>query len=600
MYKFKKKFLNFLIIFLFDNNPWFCYLFLKVSNRFFYESSISRVNLEVDKDKKKVFKKLNQLYAKRKYSEYIKLLSINKRFITEEKKTKYLLWAALITSGKLESKYYIGRAININPRLIDNISGSFIISAYPQKTQIQEYLKKKALYSKYITPLIFCYIVAKYYGLEYLTSISRNSDLLSELSIQEQLELFFLVNDYQQVLKLFEYNKNEVFSLKSYERIYDSCVKLGQLSLAQEIFSDADEIYANPNCEINPHAINNKLERYFWFEKGDLVKGFNTYKRQKLSKVLFVSFADQYTQKLEDIINANSPLVLASWGPGDEIRFSPLYSLLFKLNVSITFTCEPRLYKLLSQRYPAVKFISVKRSRRLNIIDAEKYSQLPHSSLHHLMDNALLTELHKFDKVTLLNDICSELVEDHIQSLQTLDFRILKSSISPFIINKVRQLRNNNKTLIGLCWQSPLESVRRNEHYFMLADMAPLFKLENVIFVNLQYDSYKEIEQIKKIYNKVLVDTNIDLFNDFLGSCYLMQHLDIIVSVGTSVLELAGFSGTKTFALTNHFSFKPRVQKDNRDLWFPNIKYVDEMTHLSKKEVADKIANNIESLNDLD
>ena len=88
----------------------------------------------------------------------------------------------------------------------------------------------------------------------------------------------------------------------------------------------------------------------------------------------------------------------------------------------------------------------------------------------------------------------------------------------------------------------------------------------------------------------------IDQFNDFSSVYYVMQHLDIIVSAGTTVLELAGLSGTKTFVLTNHPAFKSRVQKGNHDLWFPNIEYIDDMTHLSKLEVVDKIAGRVEAL----
>ena len=78
-----------------------------------------------------------------------------------------------------------------------------------------------------------------------------------------------------------------------------------------------------------------------------------------------------------------------------------------------------------------------------------------------------------------------------------------------------------------------------------------------------------------------------------------MQNIDVIVSAGTSVLELAGLSGTKTFVLTNHQFFKERIKKNNTDLWFPNIRYVDEMSQLNKNEVVVKIANNIEALNEI-
>lgn|GEM_PF-2438243 len=601
--KFIRKYVVKSVLYLFYKSPWLRNIILlnAGNNQAFASPAISKIKTAEDKEKTQVFKKLNRLYHKRRYIQYIKLLNAHELWIIEERKSKYFSWAALITKGTLQSKVYIGNAVSIHPIAINDITTSIIISEYPKKFEIEEYLKQKALSSEYITPLVFCYVVAKFDGLESLVSLSRKPNFLTSLNYKEQLEFYVLVNDFQQVIFLYEGNKNRVFTPKCYERIYDAYTRLGQLSLAEGVFLEADELYAPLNnaisAEINPHVINNKLERHFWLAKGNLVSAFHTYKRQRLSQILFVSFEDKYTQKLEDILNANSPLVLASWGPGDEIRFSCLYDLLSKLNTSITVSCEPRLYELLSQCFPGVKFIPVNRTRRVSDNDAEQYNQLPHAKLHHLMDNTLLSELHKFDKVTILTDILSELFDAYRQSYQSTDFKFSKSNVSPSVINEVKQLRQKNKTLIGLSWRSSIETTGRNEHYFKLSELAPLLKLENVAFVNLQYgDCNEEVLQVKNHYNFEMVNLNIDQFNDFSSVYYVMQHLDIIVSAGTTVLELAGLSGTATYTLTNHPSFKSRVQKDNHDLWFANIKYIDDMTHLSKIEVVDEIAKRVEAL----
>jgi len=591
------------VLYLFYKSPWLRNIVLlnAGNNQAFASSAFSKIKFAEDKEKTQVFKKLNRLYHKRKYTQYIKLLNTHELWIIEERKSKYFSWAALITKGTRQSKVYIGNAVSINPIAVNDITTSIIISEYPQKSEIEDYLKKEALSSEYMTPLISCYVIAKFDGLEYLASLSRQSTFLTQLNYKEQLELYSLVNDFQQVVLSYEDNNDKVFTPKCYERIYDAYTRIGQFSLAEGIFLEADELYAPLksaiSAEINPHVINNKLERHFWFAKGDLVSAYHTYKRQRLSQILFVSFADKYTQKLEEIIDASSPLVLASWGPGDEVRFSCLYDLLSKLNASITISCEPRLYALLSQRFPDVKFISVNRTRRVSNSDSEQYNQLPHAKLHHLMDNALLPELQKFDKVTILTDIVSELFDDYLQNHQTIDFRLPSLSVSSSIIDEVKQLRQKNKTLIGLSWRSSIETIGRNEHYFQLPELTSLLKLENVVFVNLQYgDCNEEVQRIKNNYDFEFINVNVDQFNDFLSVYYVMQNLDVIVSAGTTVLELAGLSGTKTFALTNHPSFKSRVEKGNHDLWFPNIQYIDDMSHLSKVEVVDKIANRIGAL----
>ena len=136
--------------------------------------------------------------------------------------------------------------------------------------------------------------------------------------------------------------------------------------------------------------------------------------------------------------------------------------------------------------------------------------------------------------------------------------------------------------------------------YFNLNELAPLLKLEDMIFVNLQYGNCsEEIMHLQSHCDSEFINLDVDYYNDFLSVYYIMQNLDVIVSSGTTVLELAGLSGTETFVLTNHQYFKPRIQKNNRDVWFPNIKYIDGMTNLSKIDVVTKIAKNIEALNEI-
>lgn len=536
------------------------------------------------------------MYNTHKHAQYINFFDTHKLWILEERESKYFGWAALITNGTRESKVYIGNAVSINPIAINDIITSIIISDAPQGSKIKKHLKKKAFSSENMTPLALCYVVAKFYGVEALATLFCKPSFLTQLNYKEQLELYYLVNNAQQVVLLYENNKDKVFTLQCYERIYDAYTRLGQLKFAEGVFLEADELYAPLknviSAEINPNAINNKLERQYWFAKGDFVRAFHAYKRQQLSQVLYVSFEDKYTQELEDIINAKSPLVLASWGLGDEIRFSRLYNLLTKLNPSITISCEPRLYELLSLRFPEVKFISTGRTYRVTENDSEAYNKLPHDKLHHLMDNALLYELEQFDKVTIVTDLTSQLFDDYLQNRKTIDVRHPSSVLSSSFIDEVKKIREKNKTIIGLSWRSSIETIVRNEHCFQLQELEPLFKLENVAFVILQYGDYsKEVERIKTNYN---VDTS--LLNDFSGVYDVMQHLDIIVSTGSTVLELAGLSGIKTFALTNVPHFKSRVQKDNHDLWFPSIEYIDDMTHLNKVELVDKIAKKIEAL----
>lgn len=552
------------------------------------------------KEKIKTFKLLNQVYKKGDYSHYIKLVEEYDPQITFEGKSKYFSWAGLILKGSRDSMVYIGKAASINPISVNDITTSIIISAYPNQKEIKKYLRKKAIASKSITQITYCYVVLKFDGMDALVSLSRKKRFIDRLTPFEQLELFYLMNDFEKVILFYEANVHILYSSKCYERIYDSYTRLGQLNCAEKIFVEADSKHGQSkksiSMEINPHVINNKLERHFWFTKGDLKRAYNTYKRQRLSQILSVCFLSKYSQNLQDIIEARSPLILASWGPGDELRFSGLYDFLVKLNKSITISCDPRLYDLLQWRFPDVKFRAVKRTRRVSVEDQEEFNCLPHSKLHHIMDNKLYSTMDEFDVVSILTDVMSEVIVDYLQAPQADFSKLPPSRVAASLDGQVRKLRKKNKRLIGLSWRSSIETIGRDEHYFDRGDLAPLLCIKDAVFVNLQYgDCSEEVEQFRRCSKSEFVDLDVDQFNDFLSVYYIMQHLDVIVTAGTTVLELAGLSGTETFVLTNHHALKARIGENNKDIWFSNVRYVENMVDFTKAGIAAEIKNKIVS-----
>ena len=130
----------------------------------------------------------------------------------------------------------------------------------------------------------------------------------------------------------------------------------------------------------------------------------------------------------------------------------------------------------------------------------------------------------------------------------------------------------------------------RNSHYFSLDALKPFFDLENCVFVSLQYDDCNdEISYIKNKFKTDIFLPPIDQLNDFESVLYLMQKLDIIITAGTAVMELAGVSGTKTYALVNSESQKYRINNDV-DFWFPNISYIPNAIEMGKDEVVENIA----------
>lgn len=538
-----------------------------------------------DPYQQEIIKSLDRLYRKNKYTKYIQLFERNKKWLYENRLSKYFSWAAVVTKGTSQSLEYCCKAVELQPKALNDITTAIIEDAYPDKEQFKRSLSRAAFDSEFSTPIILVYVLIKLGESRLLSKLLSKDYVRKVFPDDELLESYSLIGQHQSVIELFESSNDScLVRLPIYELVYDSYTKLNQLDKALLLFQRADKLFNGSrtclNKTINPHAINNKLERQFWFQKGDLIRAYSTYKRQRLSQVLATALPNLYTQSLAIIESSEQPLVLASWGPGDEIRFSRVYNILHGMNSRVTISCEPRLQEVLSLRYPDITFLPVSRTRRVDARTAPQFNKLPTKKLHHILDNKTYSNLECYSHVCLLTDILSELVEKG-------DFQSERK------IQKLPKFRPDTLR-VGISWSSSIQTANRNEHYFSFEDLSALFTIPNVRFYNLQYgDCSTELDKIEKQFGVRVIDPNIDQFNDFGAVLELMDSLDVILSVGTTVLELSGLSKTPVYALTNSKAFQYRACSDGTDFWFKNIHYIDGFSELSKAEVTKEIVKKI-------
>lgn len=142
-------------------------------------------------------------------------------------------------------------------------------------------------------------------------------------------------------------------------------------------------------------------------------------------------------------------------------------------------------------------------------------------------------------------------------------------------ISKVfsQRLSNNEKRLkIGICWRSGVTNTMRNSNYLPLADFLPLLTMENCTFVNLQYgDCESELSTLANEYGVLLNNwPDIDQKNNLEAVASLISELDLVISAGTAVAQIAAAVGTKLilFSPTNTYAFLGQDEYP----WYQNIK----------------------------
>lgn len=254
-------------------------------------------------------------------------------------------------------------------------------------------------------------------------------------------------------------------------------------------------------------------------------------------------------------------LLWGEQGLGDEIMFSTCFQELVNLGIDVVVECEPRLVDIFQRAYPsfAVRYPMVGPDRFSIANDFDV--QCAFGSLFHLFRNKL----------------------ENFQNAKPF----LSSKLEKFeeFKNRLNQVRDKNKILIGICWRSGLLSASRNLHYTSLIDWRPLLNCSNYQFVNLQYgeceDELVSVEQQFGI--SVIRWEDIDLKNDLESVLALIDNLDCVVSAPTAVCQMAGSLGKKTFLLARREW--PMLGSETSYPWYSSVTPVvaQKGTHLAEK-----------------
>lgn len=358
----------------------------------------------------------------------------------------------------------------------------------------------------------------------------------------------------------------------------------GDFEKALEIAQLGQKAHVNITDEAQMMPINFGLKR--------IEEGFKCFLDTPLKKILIQSFGEDKYKLGHGLDDCDDLLLIFSSGPAEEIRFASIYAELRSAigHDNFKITCDHRLYTLLARSFENINFLPVKRSRFFcKDYPATFYNQLPTTELCNALDNDSLPEIHKAKKIKLLTEYLYKFRKEYN------DF----SGQTPYLKTDPKQVLEfsnrlpNEKMLIGICWRSFLTNALRNVHYLSVQDLEQIFRLENVQFVNLQYDECSsELEYIRDQYGCDIIDfDDLDQMNDFDGVAALMQNLDLIISPCTAVIELAGAVGTQSLLFSNHGDINWRkIDTHGTDIWYHNVQIVGEGIG-DKKALAGALLN---------
>jgi capsular polysaccharide export protein len=357
---------------------------------------------------------------------------------------------------------------------------------------------------------------------------------------------------------------NSTPSNAAYTQAVRQLVVTGAFAEALRLFNEAHIA----GCDVS----NNHLYTIYQ-GLGRIREAFQCYKSMPFRRDVRNYFPKQYMTDTSS--EASNLVLLAAYGPGDEVRFASIYvEATQKLNAKrIVITCDERLLTLLSRSLPDLEFLPVKRTRALNATHPPAlYDQLPGSDLCSILDNKSLATVIASDAVMLVTDMLADLRPEQGNFPGEAFLKPDKN-----LVKTIRSKLPNTRPLVGISWRSFLSSLTRDVHYLSVEDLEPLFRIPNVTFINLQYDDCDEelAWADAQFPGKLINFPQLDLFNDFESAVALMACLDLIISPATSIAEMAGASGRPTwlFGKSAELDWRKRIGSEE-DLWFKTVKII--------------------------
>ena len=362
-------------------------------------------------------------------------------------------------------------------------------------------------------------------------------------TFQEQIKLDLSIEAYKKAISL----------KPDFAEAYNS---MGNALKFQKKFSEAKTAF-NKALSLKPDHINFQINIGDTFkDEGDIEQAIITYQNVLLSEPNFaevhqsLSFAllnsgrikegleeYEWRWKIPNFVPFRRNFIKPSWdgknnlkdkriflwnekGIGDTLNWSSVLLKISKQAKHCIFECQEKLLPLLKRSFPEVEIKAEKRSMDLKRNDFDFH--LPMGSLykHFIQEISEGPKQKKFlipdpDRVVFWRE------------------RLYSLGKGPFI---------------GISWKSSNISLLRHHYYTDISDWAPILKIPDITFINLQYSDFDE--DLARVRDELGVTVHnfddLDQYNNIDELAALTAALDIVISIKNLVPIISTGVGTKT------------------------------------------------------
>ncbi len=380
---------------------------------------------------------------------------------------------------------------------------------------------------------------------------------------------------------------------KSYTPAYNEALRLACLSGDTDLGAKILELAQEHTTALSP-----SLELIMLCHKKKLKEAFIRHSQASYFNILSPYLGKKLLYSLpQKASSIKTLLVLSECFPGDEIKFSRLYSFIRQKAYAenIIFSCSPSAYDLLQRSFPNLHFLATRRAQSVALLDDYgSFTDLPDPECCRYVDNKGWAAIQKADGVISVMHALADVLESYTQ-LTTLPHLIPSPEKKALIVSRLRNFRP--KKLVGLSWRSMQNSLSREWGNFHLEELAPLLEMEGIQFISCQYDGCTPQEQYwldTYFPGKLRTLEGINQKDDIDTTAALYACLDIIVTVPTYTCELSGSIGTSTliFAASHIPEAFTTPGSSHHAFLGPNTRFVCKFT--KKNDVIQRVKETLQ------
>lgn len=238
-------------------------------------------------------------------------------------------------------------------------------------------------------------------------------------------------------------------------------------------------------------------------------------------------------------------VVYGEQGIGDEILFSSIIPDMAK-DVNVILDCHPRLAGIFRNTWPHISVYGTRKE-----------------------ENPAWTKFEKIDYKISIGSI------GRFYRNKNSDFPshngYLRSDKTLNDVYKNKLIKLGRKPKIGISWKGGYMATRKDLRSIPLVEWKDVFSLD-ADFISLQYTSEAEAEakQAEEHFG-IKIHHWKDAIDDYDETAGLVSELDLVISVCTSVIHLAGALNTPCYVLTPSRPAWRYGLKENTMIWYPSV-----------------------------